>query len=73
VLLHIINYAVRGLIIVVGLVLLSGIAIPDSNENKFLTQVMGVVFIIWGIYRVVLYNSNYKRYKRYKNLEDDEN
>lgn len=71
-LLHVINYAVRGLIIVVGLILISGIFIPDTNENKFLTQVMGAVFIIWGIYRIVLYKSNYKKYQRYKVRENDE-
>lgn len=71
-LLHIINYAVRGLIVIVGIILISGVLIPDSNENKYLTQVMGAVFIIWGVYRIVLYKSQYKKYHRNREREHDE-
>lgn len=69
-LLHIINYAVRGLIIIVGIILISGVMIPDSNENKYLTQVMGAVFIIWGVYRIVLYKTQYKKYHRNREREN---
>lgn len=58
---RIINYAVRGLIILIGLFFLSGIIVPEGADRTLYT-VCGLVFTLFGIYRIALYRSKEKRY-----------
>jgi uncharacterized membrane protein HdeD (DUF308 family) len=61
------NYAARGLVILVGIFWVSGF-IPavsfDTNVRMF-----GVVFILFGVYRVAMFWSQQQEYNRYN---DDE-
>ena len=57
---HIINYIVKIFIIIMGFVFLSGVVVPPSGEAS-LYRVMGVVFILFGIYRIVIYKRKIKR------------
>ncbi len=59
--LHIINYAVRIIIILLGVAIVSGI-IPAPKDRVTLFNVMGVVFILFGLYRIVLYRLKSKEY-----------
>lgn len=59
----IINYAVRVVIVILGIILLTGAFAPE-NADLALYRVMGVVFILFGIYRIAMYHINLKRYRR---------
>jgi len=58
--LNIINYTVRIAIIIIGIIILSGKITPKGNEELY--QIMGVIFILFGIYRIVLYKMKSKQY-----------
>jgi len=66
----IINYSVRILTVLLGIVLLTGKLFPYSEE-KYLTQIMGAVFILWGFYRIITYRNNLKRYRNFKENEEE--
>jgi predicted phage tail protein len=72
-LLNIINYAVRIIIIILGLLLLSGVLVPRGMGAEQLTmlRVMGAVFILFGIYRLITYHSTRKRYNRRRDDDDE--
>ena len=67
---HIINYIVRLLIITVGLLLIFG-NIGPKNADKTLITVMGVILILWGIYRLVTYRTRVKQFERDQRDEDE--
>jgi len=58
----IINYGVRILIILLGIVLLSGVFMPEGSDPTMM-MIFGIVFILFGFYRLALYRANRKRYK----------
>ena len=68
---HIINYSIRVLILLVGILLISGVLSSEQWDDTFL-KVMGVVFILFGIYRIVLYKTQTKRYRYYVEEQDEE-
>ncbi len=68
---QIINYSIRILIIIIGILLISGILSSPEWDDSFL-RIMGVVFILFGIYRVIIYRSQVKRYN-FSREEEDEN
>jgi len=70
-LMHIINYSIRVLILLVGILLISGVLSSEQWDDTFL-KVMGVVFILFGIYRIVLYKTQTKRYRYYVEEQDEE-
>jgi hypothetical protein len=55
------------MIVILGILMLSGILLPD-NADKSLTNVMGIVFILFGLYRLAMYHTQRKRYYH----DDDE-
>ena len=59
----IINYAVRILIIIIGLVFLSGLFIPAQFQDRHLMQVLGFIFVLWGVFRLITYINQRKKYK----------
>jgi hypothetical protein len=69
--LHIVNYFVRGLIVIIGIILLSGVFKPQGDTSYFM-QVMGVIFLIFGTYRLISYYSVSQRYKSLNTFSEDE-
>jgi uncharacterized membrane protein HdeD (DUF308 family) len=63
---HIVNYLVRILIILIGVVLL---IYPPRNQDSSFMAIMGIVLILWGIFRIITYRMKAKQIKR----EQDEN
>jgi hypothetical protein len=63
------NYATRGMVVLIGLIWVAGI-VPlvryDTNLRMF-----GVVFILFGVYRLATFYTQQMEYKRYRD-EDDE-
>ncbi len=70
--LHFINYFIRGLIIVIGILLLRGILYSSRWDDSFL-KIMGIIFILFGIYRIILYRNQIKKYKFLDEEDDEEN
>jgi len=64
----IVNYLVKILTILIGLVFVTGIFLPKSMQAEPMFKFLGAVLIAWGIYRTILYRTQLKRYKR--NNED---
>lgn len=64
----IINYFVRLLIIGLGVYLLLLPADGSMKENAPAMNIMGVILILWGVYRIVRYRVSEKKYAR----DDDE-
>lgn len=62
-LLIIINYIVKILTVLIGIMLLTGIFLPDRVANQSMLKVMGVILIIWGIYRIIVYRIQLRRYR----------
>ena len=62
-LLIIINYAVKILTIIIGIILLTGLFLPPMGGNAGMVKAMGVVLIIWGVYRLIMYRITLNRYK----------
>jgi uncharacterized membrane protein len=67
----IINYTIRGLVIIVGLVLVFGL-IDIPEDLRSMAMPIGVVAIIFGVYRMVMFYSQNKRYKSYIDNRDNE-
>lgn len=67
---NIINYTVRMLIVIMGIIIASGLFLPQ-NADPTLFRLTGIILIVWGIFRIVTYRRKLKRYL--KELEDDEN
>ncbi|MFH1049694.1 MAG: hypothetical protein V1779_02050 [bacterium] len=70
-LVHIINYSIRALIIVLGIVMLSGV-LSSADWNPTFLKIMGIVFILFGTYRIIIYYSQVKRYNFDVEEEEDE-
>jgi len=69
-LLNIINYSIRGLIVVIGILLLSGIILSEI-ESQFRVMV-GIIFVLFGSYRLLSYYMQNKKY-RLNNDEKEDN
>lgn len=67
--LRIINYIIRILIVIIGLVFVLGIVKLDNLDTNA-TKMMGLVFVLFGLYRLSMFYFNEKR-EQY-NSEDDE-
>jgi Ca2+/Na+ antiporter len=63
---NVLNYVVKIAIIIIGIIMLSGVIIPDNGDTT-LYRIMGVVFILFGVYRIVMYKT-----KRKERLQDEE-
>lgn len=68
-----INYLSRIIVIIVGIVLVTGILNPRGSEDTSMMTVIGVVCILFGIYRIVTYHTQLKRYNfNLSNRNEDE-
>jgi hypothetical protein len=70
--LNIVNYIVRIGIIVIGIVLVSGLIAPQNGDTT-LYRVMGIIFILFGTYRIVLYRMKSKQYSSFFENEEENN
>jgi hypothetical protein len=59
------------MIIIIGLLFLTGWIIPEGTPDLAMFRVMGAVFILFGIYRLVTYHTQLKRYD-FSRKDDDE-
>ncbi len=64
----VINYGIRILIILLGLLFVSGYFMPEDSDSTMM-RVFGAIFVLFGFYRLALYRANKKRY----NTRKDEN
>lgn len=61
--LDIINYFIRGLFIVLGILFLSGVIFANyPEEQQWMVKFVGVLFILWGVYRIIMYRLGKKRH-----------
>jgi hypothetical protein len=67
---NIINYIIRIFFIIFGFILATGIFPPAESGEREMFQVLGVVFIIWGLYRSITFYTYSKRYR--KDISDEE-
>jgi hypothetical protein len=65
---HILNYSIRLFFLVFGTVLLLGWFPPERTEGG-LFQILGGVFIFWGVYRTITYYFHLKRMKLQEKME----
>ena len=69
--LHIINYIVKIGIIIIGILLICGIGSTVEDDTTHF-KVMGVVFVLFGIYRIILYRMKTKQYDFSINEEEED-
>lgn len=70
----IVNYAVRALIVIIGIIFVSGILnqfFSFRSDIQPLIPIMGIIFILWGVYRLITYHSNLRRYRNYDEYDED--
>jgi len=68
-LLQIVNYSVRSLIVIIGILILSGILLPEFDS--YTRIVFGIVFVFFGIYRLIMFYSQNKRYRMEEDSDDE--
>jgi len=68
-LLQIVNYTVRSLIVIIGILILSGILLPEFDFHT--RVVFGSVFVFFGIYRLIMFYSQNKRYRIEEDSDDE--
>jgi len=69
-LLIIINYTVRGGIIVLGVLLIAGV-LDFGDSDRALMRAFGVICVLFGIYRISIYRMQQKRYSFLEDEEDE--
>ncbi len=69
-LLIIINYTVRGGIIVLGVLLIAGV-IDFGDSDRTLMRAFGVICVLFGIYRISIYRMQQKKYSFLEEEEDE--
>lgn len=62
----IINYTLKILIIILGILIITGVILKQIDLQQRI--VFGAVFILFGVYRLIIY---YSQDKRYKSLDEN--
>lgn len=57
----IINYGVRIVIILLGILLAVGVLTPGQDDPMI--RIIGIIAILFGLYRIVMYSRNKRKYK----------
>jgi Sec-independent protein translocase protein TatA len=57
----IINYSTRLLVIIIGFVLVFGDFTPENTDDN-LVNIVGIIFILFGAYRLISYHYSWKKY-----------
>jgi hypothetical protein len=69
---HIINYGIRIAIIIIGILFLCGVVtLPNGDDTLY--NMLGGIFILFGLYRIVLYRMKTKQYQSIFNDDSEEN
>ena len=68
--LTIINYITRIIIIVVGILFIFGVFTPNNKTD--IPTIIGIICIIFGTYRLIIYKIKSKEYKELENENQDE-
>lgn len=68
-LMRIINYGIRSVIVILGILIITGVILDQMDSQMRI--VFGSVFILFGLYRLTMYYTQEKRYK-FLDEEDDE-
>ena len=66
----IVNYIVKILTILIGVFLLAGNLIFPQMPKEPMLKIMGVVLILWGSYRLIIYRIQLKRYNNEEDSDD---
>jgi len=66
----IVNYIVKILTILAGIFLLAGGLILPNMPKEPMLKIMGVILIIWGSYRLIIYRIQFKRYNNEEDSDD---
>ncbi len=59
----IINYGVRVVIILLGILLATGVL--ATGENDQMLRTIGIIAILFGLYRIIMYRRNKLKYKNF--------
>jgi len=70
VLVKVINYSIRILIVLIGIILISGLLPTHGFQNERMVKVFGGIFILYGVYRIVVYKARLKQLKREEDEKD---
>jgi len=65
---EVINYGIRILIICLGLLFVTGYLMPEGSDPTMM-RVFGVIFVLFGFYRLALYRANKRKYSFKKDEE----
>jgi len=57
----ILNYSIKFLIIILGILMVSGYAFP-YYPDQVMMKMFGAILIIWGIYRLIRYRKALKKF-----------
>ena len=69
----VINYSVRGLIIIIGIFMLFFFSPANPNIDMTFVRLMGAIMTLFGTYRIVIYYYEQKKYNfRIEEEESDE-
>ena len=68
----ILNYGIRIIIIVLGILIFFDFFNIAHGDTKMIHAV-GVIMILFGVYRIISYYSASKRYKNFRNRDEDDN
>lgn len=67
----VLNYSIRALIILVGIFMLFIYTPPKPNIDMTFVRTMGGIMILFGVYRIVIYYYEQKKYNFM--IKEDEN
>ena len=68
--LKIINYAIRIIIIIVGILFICGVFTPYDKSD--IPTIIGIICILFGTYRLIIYKIKSKRYEFYSDDESND-
>lgn len=63
----IVNYIVKIITIFIGIILLTGLFLPDRVAAQPMIRVMGGILVVWGVYRTIVYRIQLRRYNSDEN------
>jgi hypothetical protein len=60
----ILNYGIRFIILIIGVLLVTGVFSTADPEKNSILRIFGVIFIIFGLLRLFMYYNSLKRYRK---------
>jgi uncharacterized membrane protein HdeD (DUF308 family) len=68
----IINYIIRSITVILGLLLIIEVFPAPSESMASVWRIMGIIMVFWGFYRIIIYTIKRKTYYKDENDEDDQ-